>query len=900
MNNYKKNLQAISTVFPPFADMIKADTGVDWVTPIRKGKLNSANLIIKTSKAPFLVYDKEDPELESQTKAKEMTFHNDAATILFGAGCGYFLKALLDTMASRHVVVLVEPTMQILKLAFELDDFSEHIKSGKLLFACTREDLDYQLTLIESNKTISQWFVPTEDYIKHRPNEYSMLLNHTLMLITQLKSNTGTVGGAGSMIAKNDILNLPHIIQHRGVDELTDLFKDKPAILVSTGPSLQKNIHLLMDKDVQKRFIIIAVGQALRILLSYDIKPDFICSVDFGPVNFGHYKGLLDITDIPLVTSNRSYQPIIKNWSGPKFIAASLDGNSEGTLSDFIAKEKGGLLQGGSVAHMNFGLAIKMGCNPIIMIGQDLAYTDDGRSHHALTDEAGKIDLENNDEIVWTVDDPRSEIQGSHSMGPVQNVNGYFGKPVKTNAGYVSFISTFERMFRDYPEIEIINSTEGGAKLEGARQVLLEDVIDEIIEVNSGDFSSPKIDKSVLQPLLSIRPNATALVNTSKRLAQKDLKELDEIIRLSSLTLNILKKLKGSNKNRLKFQKHIKHSYEYTIACKKLVDKNPLTALSVFFASKAIATSHYSDARQELKEALDSKEKKELDYFYTKEGKEVLKIRIEANSIVMEASNLHAKALKECYVDAIKELKEGVVLDSSINPEPDLSDAEEYFKNGNWGHNLIEAIRCIEIQRMLAKDDINSINHTVLKKCKHQRNVAITKAKENYDTAGKNKIIKYNYLVDKAHKLGKEKQEFDTALTLLEEAFHLDPDRQEAKYGLATVYHRLAHEDPSFNLPSINNYKELIEKYPNHHQYKLELSLVYLQAQMPKEADDLFKIIFKETEEYDYFLKSLAKLYYDAGLIKEAQTAIDSYMEKFSFDSEGQELAGLIANITYN
>ena len=904
MTNYKKNLKAIKDRIPEFAKGIEADKGVDWIDEV-EAKTMETNVVIRTNKEPFLINDEDHPKYEATEKADENNYHNDSCTVIFGAGTGYFIKAVLDKMDKRHAVVVVEPVIHMLKIALKLNDYSEAIKKGSLLFACTREDIDYQLSLIETGKTITQWFLPIEDYVKYRTAEYSHLLNHTLMLITQLKSNTGTVAGAGSIIAKNDITNLPFVINHRGVAELKDIFKDKPAILVSTGPSLQKNIHLLIDKEVQKRFIIIAVGQALRILLSYDIKPDFICSVDFGPVNFGHYKGLLDTKDIPLVSINRTYQPILKHWEGPKFISVSLDGTSAGTLSEFMM-HKGGLLQGGSVAHMNLGLAVCMGCDPIIMIGQDLAYEDDGRSHHSLTDEAGSVDIAEDGGINWKVDDPRSEIQGDHAMGPVQLVNGYYGKPVRTNAGYVSFISTFERMFRSL-ENTIINATEGGARLEGAEQMTLEEVIEkyQYYSKYEGHLDLDAIDKSVLTPLLTEVNNKKELVEKSVDLIKADIKELEEIIELSQRSLVLLKYLKGKNTIKNKFAKRLNENYKVTIEAKKLIEKNPLISMSVFWASKTISQNRYSNARQDVKDNVGNKKKSDLDYFYTAEGREVLKIRIEANEVVMKASNESAKDLLKAYEETLVEMeymKENGKLKpfESINPLPHLDDAEIYFKNGNWGHNLIEARRICEIADLWF-EELKEYN-----KCIILRKEAIDQAKENYDREGKDKIIKYNYYIEQAHKEGRnqkegvpEKRNFQKSLAYLLKAKEFDPDRPEAKWGIATTYHGLGDLEEKkgdfktaseFQDRAIQTYKELVEEYPDNLQFKFELGLVYLRVGFGADADKMFNQIFAVNDSYDWFLKSLAKLYLMANMIDEARIAITLYVEKFPFDPRGIKL----------
>jgi hypothetical protein len=260
--------------------------------------------------------------------------------------------------------------------------------------------------------------------------------------LNQILCNTGTIAGAaGGIIADNDIACLPYVIRHRGVAELKDLYKNKPAILISTGPSLAKNIHHLIG--MEDRAIIIAVGQALRVLLAYEIKPDFICTVDFGEVNYVHFEGLMD-SDIPLVTINRAYAPLLKAWQGPKFIAATPVPGYE-HMATGILTNKGFIESGGSVAHLVFGLAQLLGCNPITFVGQDLAL--DKTSHIALADAGGEVMVDENGMIGWKIKDQRCHLFGNtHGMGPVRYIPGYYGKPVMTNVGLASFLTVFEGM----------------------------------------------------------------------------------------------------------------------------------------------------------------------------------------------------------------------------------------------------------------------------------------------------------------------------------------------------------------------------------------------------------------------------------------------------------------------
>ena len=454
----------------------------------------------------------------------------------------------------------------------------------------------------------------------------------------------------------------------------------------------------------------------------------------------------------------------------------------------------------------------------------------------------------------------------------------------------------------------IINATEGGAKLEGSEQMTLEEAIAEYAfnKYPLKDLLGMPIDKSVLTPLLSEVKNSKELISKSIKLMNSDIKELKEIIELSQQSLILLKHLKGKNSNKKKFGKRLNKQAKVTLKTKKLVDKNPLVAMSVFWASKTIAQNKYSSARQEIKDKLKDNSTKELEYFYTKEGKEVLGIRIEASTVVMKASNASAKDLLKAYKGTLVDMKllekDGKLVYGSINPKPHLKDAEEYFKNGNWGHNLIEAMRMVNKE----SGQIPPQAARIVVKCEMLRAITIVEAKENYDRKGKDKIIKYNHFVEKAHKAGRNQKEgqtkernFNHALNYLEKAIKFDPERPEAKWGLATTYHGMGDLEQStgnlekasyYQTESIKAYKELVKEYPDNLQFKFELGLVNLQVGFSIDADKLFNEIFSRTDRYDWFLKNLAELYFKADLIEEAKITIGLYIEKFPFDPRGINL----------
>ncbi len=180
----------------------------------------------------------------------------------------------------------------------------------------------------------------------------------------------------------------------RGVNEFFKLEGDKlfeniPAIVVSAGPSLDKNIDLL--KEVGNKALIICVDSALKKVMELGVKPHFVVVTDAGWGD--HEKHCFD--DLPMSTKGivllmeaMSSRNVIKNWEGDIFwyLVPPVDGNS---LPDVVeaeytgGKTLGRLACGGCVSSVGFSFAKgALGCDPVIMIGLDLGYYD-LKMHHA-------------------------------------------------------------------------------------------------------------------------------------------------------------------------------------------------------------------------------------------------------------------------------------------------------------------------------------------------------------------------------------------------------------------------------------------------------------------------------------------------------------------------------------
>ena len=219
---------------------------------------------------------------------------------------------------------------------------------------------------------------------------------------------------------------------------------------MAAGPSLEKNVHLL--RELEGRAVIIAVDTALRLLLPLDIKPDIVTTIDFNPKNFEKFSNVPIDSDISLVYHPGGYHESIKAFQGPRFTYSRIPIRIVSWLMEYV-EDKGHLPPGSTVAHLSFHLACLLGCDPIVMIGQDLAFP-------AKKIHAGDLSL-------WQIKPDQMDM-----------IEDIFGEPVGSMSSFKHAIYHFEKMFKE-TKARVIDATEGGAKKQGAEVMRLREVIDE-------------------------------------------------------------------------------------------------------------------------------------------------------------------------------------------------------------------------------------------------------------------------------------------------------------------------------------------------------------------------------------------------------------------------------------
>jgi len=406
-----------------------------------------------------LLHSKYDPAKEASDKISKIDFESALFIPVIGFGFGYHIIEILKRSGERCSVVVFITDMKLFREALMNVDLVEVLRDSRLVLLDIEFDgfekalLD---VIVKSSTKLGQL-----DIYEFEPEKrlYTDTFNKIRgRLIDIVKYSVKVVGNdPGDTLKgfKHILDNMPVIINNPKIG-----LKGKvPAICVAAGPSLNKNMHLL--KKAKGKALIICADTVAEKLVKEGIIPDVISVLEREEVVYDYFfKDKVYPDSTLLVGGSVIYPPIFQEFKGPKLTAFRKPTCLEKYISQWVKADYAFDL-GASVAHMNTGLAEELGCDPIILIGQDLSFGNNGQTHADGTIYDGKkVDTsENIEELLW--------------------IDGINGEKVLTKPIWKYFLEWFEQKIalssRTY-----INATEGGANIRGTVVKTLEEAISEL------------------------------------------------------------------------------------------------------------------------------------------------------------------------------------------------------------------------------------------------------------------------------------------------------------------------------------------------------------------------------------------------------------------------------------
>ena len=462
----KKNLAASAKAWPRISadELLKEPNNEDYAA---EECANGEKTVRARCCGSFVyVHSKYDPGYAAAKIAKTVALDkNGGILIICGMGFGYEVREFLRNMGEDNRLIICEPDYALLRHAFRRVDLTDIILDGRVFAVAgeSSEELDALFrgffTLDNIEKTVLvKMPVYTRLYGKKLDTAYDALAN-TAKYYSILKNS---IVSLSEMWYLSHFRNLKTVAGSYLIDNFFGLLEDKPAVLVSAGPSLNKNVELL--REIKGKAFILCVYTALKVLEKLNIRPDMVISLDGKQIIYTDYASY-DF-DMPLVFCNTINPEMFATHKG-KTVAA-MTGN-DAFIADVLAElgvRTERVQTGESVACAAVDILCKMGADPVIFIGQDFAYSG-GKNHADGTFYDGENGIDDVDTRKFPVD-------------------AWDGSEVLTDDMWFVYLEWFRRYIytaresgddKDKKRV-FVDATEGGALIKGTERMTFREALD--------------------------------------------------------------------------------------------------------------------------------------------------------------------------------------------------------------------------------------------------------------------------------------------------------------------------------------------------------------------------------------------------------------------------------------
>jgi len=411
------------------------------------------------------LHSRYDPAQEAQKLLDGIETDGQYAFFVSGFGLGYHLRALRRRISPETLIIVAEPNLALLATAFASVDLTDVLAGGRLMIITddNKAGLHGRLQQHSALIMLGARFLVHPASQKLAADFHARVRGLFTEFAAYARTSLVTLVNNAQITCRNVANNIGVYASTTSIAPLERRFAGNPAIIVSAGPSLQRNINQL--SDLRDRAVICAVQTTLRTLVERGITPHFVTSLDYHEVSRQYFEGVSSLEQVHLVAEPKATWHVLDHYPGPISI---LDNAFARLLIGEDLAPRAALPPGATVAHLAFYLARYMGCDPIILIGQDLAYTgyvyySPGMEiHRSWRSELNRFNT------LETKEWERTARMGSMLRATVDAE----GRKIYTDDLLFTYLEQFERDIAQ-TEARVINATEGGARIRGAEHMPL-------------------------------------------------------------------------------------------------------------------------------------------------------------------------------------------------------------------------------------------------------------------------------------------------------------------------------------------------------------------------------------------------------------------------------------------
>ena len=538
------------------------------------------------------IYKPHDEAVKFASKFSDID--DNTVLLVFGFGNGIFPDSIMKMCEERKIkLIFYEPSEDLMEYIGHNYDISSLSVMDNVYFLShieTDEKIGFYnisefALLLESLITYANYrnvvSIALPRYIEIFPSEYKEFDKQIQYRIHRLKSNVMTAKDMGYEAVVNNIQNLRYISDSYCADSFVGVFPaDMPAIIVSAGPSLEKNVRVL--KGFKNKALILCVDTAAAYLIKENIIPDMIICVDaVKPLSMFEDDRLLGI---PIAVGTDVNYKVLDRMKTSPIIFATTENPYIQSLYRIGGHTIDKLKSGGSVANLAFSLCIYWGFQNIILVGQDLALSND------------QMYVGNIENTVVPDSVLRKKI----------DVEDIYGNTIYTYNDYYSYLMWFEQEIAANPQINVIDATEGGAMIHGTTITTLQAICDKYgnnncdVDVLSLYKNAPLAFDAYQKKGIGdrIRASKETLANLRER--------LEYGIDISKQAIRLLQMDDIDTDQIVRLEKEMKEicmyydSLEEGFLIQRMIDATDLEAFMMIFDQKAAASRQEQYSRMKL------------------------------------------------------------------------------------------------------------------------------------------------------------------------------------------------------------------------------------------------------------------------------------------------------------
>jgi hypothetical protein len=313
-----------------------------------------------------------DPLAEAERWADETVLAGGPATvILAGSGLGYVLDAIERRDLPTRVVV-VEPDPALARLLLERRDWRGWIESGRLALI-VGPDYDGVPAVARAVEGVDEAPLYVHPVLAR---VWPEVMREAVAACGRLRFEAASNHEARRALAgrylRHTLANAARVTREGDARSLVGLFRGTPAVIVAAGPSLDRNIHDL--HVVRDRALIVACDTAVRPLLAHGLEPHLVVAIDPSVANACHLGALLEPRRTWLAAEASLHPSAFAHFEGRTFFFRIGDHAPWPWLRE-AGVDRLHVTVWGSVLTAAFDLVLRMGCDPVVFAGADLAYT---------------------------------------------------------------------------------------------------------------------------------------------------------------------------------------------------------------------------------------------------------------------------------------------------------------------------------------------------------------------------------------------------------------------------------------------------------------------------------------------------------------------------------------------